>query len=175
VRFNPFGADGELTFLYEVKDWTGKIPSRGVRHRWKLRVALKQGQSELAKAEKDITPDDTPPINVRFEEVNKTKVRDADAILEIDQATSLTLLASGDDPESKIKKVAFLVNGDPDDPKAKWILANRYSDDGKRWIAQKIDFPVGQEMVVVYVKFTNAVDLESKPVKLVIRNGKGPK
>jgi hypothetical protein len=109
---------------------------------------------------------------VAFKEVNKTKVRDEDAILEIDKATSLTLLAYGEDPESKIKKAAFLVDGNPSDPKAAWIPADRYSDDGKYWIAQKLDFPFSQETVVVYVKFTNGVDLESKPVKLVIRNGK---
>jgi hypothetical protein len=110
------GAAGGLVLVTEVRDWVEDLDTAGMFGTRKLRLRLLDPatRKELTLQEtREIVLDDTPPEEVRIEQVGKAV-----------RGRMLDLAATGTDPESKVARVLFFL-GEPPTPDGKPVAGGR--------------------------------------------------
>ncbi|MBV9124302.1 MAG: carboxypeptidase regulatory-like domain-containing protein, partial [Planctomycetes bacterium] len=178
VIFNPSGPDGALVFKTEVKDWSAEIDTSGIIGRrnfggWlvastggpKLEVLNSRNEkvrtvsySETLDATGKKPPviifDNTPPEDIAFRDVPPGQK----ALV----GSTLTVKATGRDPETPIKSVLFFFGDPTDDGK---LPAGVMPFKGKLlpgpnpvWVAELTAFEKKGPQDIS-VEFINAVDL----------------
>jgi hypothetical protein len=174
VRFSPAGKDGALVFHVNVVDWRPVLEVPEIYGDCLLRVQMLDDKKIVKVLDglgdrvdavvRPVTFDDTPPTDIEFGPFPRNIVR----------GDLLPVQASGQDRESKIKKVIFFV-GQPEKqgdkearPKAaEFIEGAPANDEGTVWVAKVPLKTEKKGLIDLSVEFVNGVDLSAfKTVKI---------
>ncbi len=158
-------SDGGLALDSSVQDRRLDLDTKGLLGDWTLRVRLLEAERERAKKELKLTQDATPPTNLEFVSVNAKKTNAAKQFT-LTQGGIVTIVATAEDPESKIEKAYFFeglpVNGNRPPTATKPAALQGEPGDAKRSASEGIRLPTMLAGAVdVTVEFVNGVGKSS--------------